>query len=61
MKDIPETAPSLVAKEILEYGKKIGPDSNGLKGFFEYRLNDWKMIYNPTTKEIHHIQPRSYR
>lgn len=34
---------------------------NRMKGFFEYRYKDWKMIYNPTTKEIYHIQPKSYK
>lgn len=49
-------APSLVVKEILASGVKGTPDS--LKsGFFRYEANGWEMIYNPTTREVWHIQP----
>jgi hypothetical protein len=49
-------APSLVAKEILEFAKNPTPDSKKI-GFFRYEHGNWEMIYNPVTKEVWHIQP----
>jgi len=49
-------APSLVAKEVLASGVKGAPDA--LKsGFYRYEAIGWEMIYNPTTREVWHIQP----
>jgi len=52
-------APFVVAREILENGTKIGPDAVK-PGFFVYRLNDWKMVFNPKTGEIWHLQPKNF-
>jgi hypothetical protein len=49
-------APSLVANEILKTGAKGAPDVIK-SGFFSYEALGWKMIYNPTTKEVWHLQP----
>lgn len=49
-------APSLAAKEILSNATMIRPDRE-LKDFFRYEFASWEMVYNPTTKEIWHIQP----
>jgi hypothetical protein len=49
-------APSLVAREILASGETGVPDA--LKtGFYRYESMGWEMVYNPTTKEVWHIQP----
>jgi hypothetical protein len=48
-------APTLIAKEILAGNPIITLDRRS--GFFRYELDRWEMIYNPITKEIHHIQP----
>ena len=51
-------APTLIAKDILKNATIIKPDSK-LKNFFRYEFNKWEMVYNPTTKEIWHLQPIS--
>jgi hypothetical protein len=48
-------SPSLAAKTILDNNPIILPDR--VSGFFRYELGNWEMVYNPITKEIHHIQP----
>ncbi len=49
-------APSLVVREILESIKPLAPDSIK-SGFFRYVYGNWEMVYNPTTKEVWHLQP----
>ena len=49
-------APSLIAKEILDSGVKGVPDACKL-GFFRYEAYGWEMVFNPTTKEVWHLQP----
>ena len=49
-------APTLFAQEILATATKIIPDTK-LTGFFKYEGCGWEMVYNPTTKEIWHLQP----
>jgi hypothetical protein len=49
-------APSLVAKEILASGVKGTPDASKA-GFLRYDAIGWEMVYNPTTREVWHIQP----
>ena len=49
-------APSLVAKEILASGVKGVPDTCK-PGFFRYEAYGWEMVFNPTTKEVWHLQP----
>lgn len=49
-------APSLVAKEILASGVKGVPDACK-PGFFRYEAYGWEMVFNPTTKEVWHLQP----
>ena len=49
-------APSLVAKEILASGVKGVPDACK-PGFFRYVAHGWEMVFNPTTKEVWHLQP----
>jgi hypothetical protein len=47
-------APSLVAQAILDNPKIIISDKK--PGFFRYEIDGWEMIYNPTTKEVWHVQ-----
>jgi len=47
--------PSLIAKEILEAAHICIPDTKKV-GFFRYECEGWEMIYNPTTKEVWHLQ-----
>jgi hypothetical protein len=47
-------APSLTAKIILDNAKIIMPDEK--PGFFRYEIEGCEMIYNPSTKEIWHLQ-----
>jgi len=49
-------APGLVAKEVLAGAKKGIPDAIKI-GFKKYVYGGWEMIYNPTTKEVWHLQP----
>jgi hypothetical protein len=49
--------PTLIAKQILTESPKITPDPQGFSGFSRYEIPGWEMIYNPTTKEISHLQP----
>jgi filamentous hemagglutinin len=49
-------APSLVANEILASGAKGVPDAVKA-GFFRYISGGWEMVFNPTTKEVWHLQP----
>lgn len=46
-------APSLVAKEVLQNSKNILQDK--MPGFFQYEFGNWKMVYNPSTKEVQHL------
>lgn len=50
-------APSLVAKEVLEGGAKTAVPDAIKTGFNKYIHGGWEMIYNPTTKEVWHLQP----
>lgn len=49
-------APVTVAKEILAAAKTSTPDIRK-PGFLRYEAAGWEMIYNPTTKEVWHLQP----
>jgi len=49
-------APSLIAKEILERANRVVPDKD-ISGFYKYYFSRWEMVYNPTTKEVYHLQP----
>ena len=49
-------APSLIANEILASGAKGIPDAVK-EGFFRYEAAGWEMIFNPTTREVWHLQP----
>ena len=49
-------APSLVAKQILESGASGVADATKA-GFLRYEAAGWEMVFNPTTKEIWHLQP----
>lgn len=51
------SAPSLTARIILENAISVTPDKK--LGFFKYLTADWELVYNPTTREIWHIQPIS--
>ena len=48
---------SLVAKEVFEGGANTAVPAMTKKGFYDYNYGGWNMIYNPTTKEVWHIQP----
>lgn len=48
-------APFLQAEEMLKTAKKIVPDRK--LGFHRYENDVFEMIYNPTTREVWHIQP----
>lgn len=48
-------APSLVAKEVLENSTIMIEHSKS--GFYLYEYGGWEMIFNPTTKEVWHLQP----
>jgi hypothetical protein len=48
-------ASTLAAQAILDNAKTIVPDAEKL-GFFKYIADGWEMVYNPVTREIHHIQ-----
>jgi hypothetical protein len=50
-------APFIQAEEILKSNPKVTPDPKGMPGFQRYEANDLEMVFNPTTKEIWHIQP----
>ncbi len=47
--------PSLVANEILQGSKPLGPNSK--PGFYNYEFGGVEMIYNPSTREVWHLQP----
>lgn len=49
--------PSLVAKEVLEGGANTAVPDAVKAGFNKYIHGGWEMIYNPTTKEVWHLQP----
>ena len=49
-------APSLVAKEVLENAKSYIPDEK-IAGFYRYEHGGWELVYNPSTKEVWHLQP----
>jgi hypothetical protein len=50
-------APSLVAREVLEGAAGKGVTDAVKTGFYRYEYGGWEMIYNPTTKEVWHLQP----
>ncbi len=50
-------APSLVAREVLKGGAKTATSDLKKEGFKKYIYGGWEMIYNPTTKEVWHLQP----
>ncbi|HLB41203.1 MAG TPA: hypothetical protein VJJ83_05410, partial [Candidatus Babeliales bacterium] len=47
--------PSLITREVLESATEILPDR--VPGFFKYTCGKWTLVYNPITKEVHHLQP----
>ncbi|MFC4820070.1 RHS repeat-associated core domain-containing protein [Dokdonella ginsengisoli] len=49
-------APFLQAEEVLNTATKVVPDR--MPGFNRYTNDHYEMIYNPTTKEVWHLQPR---
>jgi hypothetical protein len=51
-------SPSLIAREVVQGAKGAVPDAiKGGEGFFKYEFGGWEMVYNPTTKEVWHLQP----
>jgi len=50
------TAPGLRAEWILQAGTRMA-DPQGRPGFFKYVRDGWEMIYNPLTREVHHLRP----
>ncbi|MEC5343325.1 DUF637 domain-containing protein [Brenneria populi] len=50
-------APFLQAEEILKSKPIVTTDPNKKEGFLKYEGAGLEMIYNPTTKEVWHIQP----
>lgn len=48
-------APFVQAEEVLRTSIRITPDSRA--GFYKYTNGFLDMIYNPTTKEVWHLQP----
>ena len=48
-------APTFVVQDILANATSITADK--YDGCFRYETHDWEMIYNPTTKTVHHISP----
>ncbi len=49
-------APSLIAKLILESPEVVVADQFK-QGFYKYVADGWEMVYNPSTKEVWHLQP----
>ncbi|MCC7087184.1 MAG: hypothetical protein IT427_19450 [Pirellulales bacterium] len=50
-------APSLIAGEVLEGAAGKGVPDLVKPGFFRYEYGGWELIYNPTTREVWHLQP----
>ncbi|MEJ5082331.1 hypothetical protein [Ochrobactrum sp. MYb379] len=50
-------APFLQAREIMNSNPVVTPDPQGAAGFFRYEGAGLEMIYNPSTKQVVHIQP----
>ena len=50
-----KTSSFIGCKEILENCSTFTIDQR--VGFYRYEYGGWEMVYNPTTKEILHIQP----
>jgi RHS repeat-associated protein len=48
-------APFLQAEEVLSTAKTVTPDR--MEGFYRYVNDSFEMVYNPTTKEVWHLQP----
>jgi RHS repeat-associated protein len=48
-------APFLQAQEVLETATSVTPDK--VNGFFRYANDLMEMVYNPTTREVWHLQP----
>jgi hypothetical protein len=49
---------SLVVPQLHENNGGKGITITSKPGFFRYTANGWEMVYNPTTKEVWHIQPK---
>jgi hypothetical protein len=49
-------APSFIANEILASGAKGMADATKA-GFLRYEALGWEMVFNPTTREVWHLQP----
>jgi hypothetical protein len=49
-------APSLTDREILQNATNVVADPQKA-GFFRYTHGGWEMVYNPTTREVWHLQP----
>ena len=50
-------APFLQAREIMNSKPKVVADPRGAPGYFKYEGAGLEMIYNPSTKQVGHIQP----
>jgi hypothetical protein len=50
-------APSLIAREVLQGGASKAIPDVIKPGFNRYEFGGWEMIYNPSTKEVWHLQP----
>jgi RHS repeat-associated protein len=48
-------APFLAAQEVLETATSVAPDV--MPGFYRYSNGAAEMVYNPTTREVWHLQP----
>lgn len=53
--DTGRTAPVTVAREVL--ASATSKTADRLPGFFRYEGAGWEMVYNPTTREVWHLQP----
>jgi RHS repeat-associated protein len=50
-------APGFRAQSILRGATTRTVDPLGRPGFYRYVYDGWEMIYNPTTREVWHLQP----
>ncbi|CAI1822598.1 Hemolysin precursor [Serratia proteamaculans] len=50
-------APFLQAREVMNSKPKVVADPRGAPGYFKYEGAGLEMIYNPSTKQVGHIQP----
>ncbi len=53
--DTGRPAPFLAAQEVLETATSVAPDV--MPGFYRYSNGATEMVYNPTTREVWHLQP----